>query len=172
MIDNLLELAKLEAGRMSLNPVPLNPCALVQEAVDMLEAKAHASSVEVRNESAALPWVRLDPLRLKQVVVNYLDNAIKFSKTGGHVVVKASMCQPHRLRIEVRDDGVGIAEADLSRLFVRFQQLSVGIAKTYGGTGIGLALVKQIVEAQGGRVGAQSALGAGSVFWAEWPVGL
>lgn len=170
MIDSLLELAQLEAGRMPLNPVPLDPRALVQEAVGMLEAKAHASSVEVRHESAALPWVRLDPLRLKQVVVNYLDNAIKFSKPGGHVVVKASMCEPHRLRIEVKDDGVGISEGDLSRLFVRFQQLSVGINKAYGGTGIGLALVKRIVEAQGGRVGVHSALGIGSVFWAEWPI--
>jgi signal transduction histidine kinase len=108
-------------------------------------------------------------LRLKQVLLNYLSNAIKFSHPNGQVVVKASMPEPGRLRVEVQDDGIGMSEADQAQLFVRFRQLSTGVTKAYEGTGIGLALVKQIVEAQGGRVGVRSEPGKGSVFWAEWP---
>lgn len=170
MIDSLLELAKAEAGRLPLAPIRLNPGAVAQEVIDMLEAKAQASKVQVFREGATLPEVDLDPVRLKQVLLNYLDNAIKFSPAGGHVVVKVLMPQQDRLRIEVEDAGIGISSADQARLFVRFQQLSAGATKAYEGTGIGLALVKQIVEAQGGQVGVLSESGKGSVFWAEWPV--
>ncbi|MBL8301603.1 MAG: hypothetical protein JNM26_02395 [Ideonella sp.] len=170
MIESLLDLAKVEAGRVPLHPIPLEPGAVVQEVVDMLEGNARDRGVTLRSESPRLPTVRLDPLRLKQVLLNYVSNAIKFSHANGQVVVNAYMPEPARLRIEVQDHGIGISEADQSQLFVRFRQLSVGATKAFEGTGTGLALVKQIVEAQGGRVGVRSALGQGSVFWAEWPV--
>lgn len=172
MIESLLDLAMVEAGRVSLHPVLLEPGAAVQEVVAMLEGKARMRGVVLSSESLPLPPVQLDPLRFKQVLLNYVSNAIKFSNANGHVVVKAFMSGPGRLRIEVQDDGIGISEADQSKLFVRFQQLSVGATKAYEGTGIGLALVKQIVEAQGGCVGVHSELGRGSIFWAEWPVAL
>lgn len=170
MIDSLLELAKIEAGRVPLQPVPLDPGAVAQEVIDMLEAKAQTNNVQVIREATALPEVSMDPVRLKQVLLNYLDNAIKFSRTDGRVVVKVLMPRHDRVRIEVEDEGIGISSADQARLFVRFQQLSAGATKVYEGTGIGLALVKQIVEAQGGQVGVLSDSGKGSVFWAEWPV--
>lgn len=170
MIDSLLDLAKSDADLVPLQPVPLDPGSVAQDVIDMLEAKAQTNKVLVIREPAALPEVNLDPVRLKQVLLNYLDNAIKFSKADGRVVVKALMLRHDRLRIEVHDEGIGISSAAQARLFVRFQQLSAGATKAYEGTGIGLALVKQIVEAQGGRVGVLSELGKGSVFWAEWPV--
>lgn len=170
MIDSLLDLAKVESGRVPLQPEQLEPHAVIQEVVDMLEGKAGLKGVALHSESAQLPQVRLDPLRLKQVLLNYLSNAIKCSHANGQIVLRAFMSGPERLRIEVQDDGIGIAEADQAQLFVRFRQLSAGATKAYEGTGIGLALVKQIVEAQGGRVGVRSELGKGSVFWAEWPV--
>jgi PAS domain S-box-containing protein len=172
MIDSLLDLAKVEAGRVPLQPVPLEPGAVVQDVVDMLEGKARLKGVTVGLESSVLPMVRLDPLRLKQVLLNYLSNAIKFSHPNGQVVVSAFMSEQGRMRIEVRDHGIGISEVDQAQLFQRFRQLSAGATKAYEGTGIGLALVKQIVEAQGGRVGVRSELGKGSTFWAEWPVAL
>lgn len=170
MIDSLLELAKVEGGRVPLQPIPLHPEVVLQAVIDMLEAKAQANHVVVVREDTTLPEVNVDPMRLKQVLLNYLDNAIKFSHAGGRVVVKAAMSQPDRLRIEVKDEGIGISEADQARLFVRFQQLNAGATKAYEGAGIGLALVRQIVEAQGGRVGVHSEVGTGSVFWAELPV--
>lgn len=170
MIDSLLDLAKVEAGRVPLQPVPLEPGAVVQEVVDMLEGKARLKGVALRSELSVMPVVRLDPLRLKQVLLNYLSNAIKFSPANSQVVVKASMPERGPLRIEVQDQGIGISDADQAKLFVRFWQLSAGATKAYEGTGIGLALVKQILEAQGGRVGVRSEIGRGSTFWAEWSV--
>lgn len=170
MIESLLDLAKVESGRVTLQPVPLEPGAVVQEVIDMLEGKARMRNVALISELPQRPMVRLDPLRLRQVLLNYLSNAIKFSHANGQVVMKASMPDLGRLRIEVQDDGIAISEADQAQLFVRFRQLSAGATKAYEGTGIGLALVKQIVEAQGLRVGVRSELGKGSVFWAEWPV--
>lgn len=170
MIDSLLDLAKLEAGRMPLHPEPVDPVTAIQEVLNMMEPRALERSVTLRCVSGDLPVVRLDPLRLKQVLLNYVSNAIKFSKAGSEVLVAASMPGPACLRIEVHDEGIGIAQADQARLFVRFEQLSAGTTKAYEGTGIGLALVKQIMEVQGGRVGVHSSLGRGSVFWAEWPV--
>lgn len=172
MIESLLELAKLEAGHLPMQPVPLDPGAVAQDVIDMLEAKAQARRVQVTRTQAAVREVNLDPLRLKQVLLNYLDNAIKFSQPGGEVVMRVLMAQPRLLRIEVEDQGIGIAHADQGRLFTRFRQLSTGTTKVHEGAGIGLSLVKQIVEAQGGRVGVRSDLGKGSMFWAEWPVGL
>lgn len=171
MIERLLDLANAEAGRLVLEPAPVDARATVQEVIGMLEAKAQDASVVLRNATQALPLVQLDPLRLKQVLLNFLSNAIKFSHGGGQVIVTAAMAGPGRLRVEVQDEGIGISDADQTRLFVRFRQLSTGMTKAYEGTGIGLALVKQIVEAQGGRVGVRSEVGRGSVFWAEWPVG-
>lgn len=170
MIDSMLELARLESGRVQLQPTLVNPSELVREIVDMLEPKALVHQVTLAADpSSTMQLVSLDPMRLKQVLVNYIGNAIKFSRAQGRVVARASMPAPDRLRIEVEDNGIGISEEDQSRLFVRFQQLSAGNTKSHEGTGIGLALVKQIVEAQGGQVGVRSASGKGSVFWAELP---
>lgn len=171
MIESMLDLSSMEAGRVPLQPRPIDLRTVMQEVTNMLESEAQRHKVSLATEfSADLPTVNLDPLRLKQVLINYLGNAIKFCRVGGNVVARASMRGPGRICIEVQDDGVGISEADQGRLFVRFQQLSAGSTKAYEGTGIGLALVKQIVEAQGGRVGVRSALGQGSTFWVELPV--
>jgi CheY-like chemotaxis protein len=111
----------------------------------------------------------LDPAKLKQVLYNYLSNALKFTPEEGHVTVRVMPEAPGRFRIEVEDTGIGIRREDMHRLFVEFQQLDAGTAKKYAGTGLGLALTKRIVEAQGGQVAVRSDLGKGSVFSAVLP---
>jgi CheY-like chemotaxis protein len=111
----------------------------------------------------------LDPARLKQVLYNYLSNALKFTSSGGLVTVRASPEGADFFRLEVHDTGSGIQPRDLSKLFVEFQQLDTGATKKHAGTGLGLALTKRIVEAQGGSVGVRSTPGVGSVFHAVLP---
>jgi signal transduction histidine kinase len=113
--------------------------------------------------------VQLDAARFKQVLYNFLSNALKFSPAGGVVFVRLAQAGG-RLRLEVEDAGPGIAPRDQARLFQEFQQLDGGLQKRHQGTGLGLALTKRLVEAMGGSVGLVSAPGKGSVFFAELPL--
>ena len=109
--------------------------------------------------------VIVDPARLKQALYNYLSNAIKFSADGGPIQVRAVAEGATRFRIEVEDNGIGIAAEEVPRLFSDFQQLDAGLSKLHQGTGLGLALTRRIVRAQGGDVGVRSTLGQGSLFY-------
>jgi len=119
--------------------------------------------------SPAVEQLVIDPAKLKQVLYNYLSNAIKFTQEEGHIAVRAQPEGANYFRLEVEDTGIGIGAEDFSKLFVEFQQLEGATTKRHQGTGLGLALTKKIVEAQGGRVGAQSILGRGSTFYAILP---
>ncbi|HLI81642.1 MAG TPA: ATP-binding protein, partial [Candidatus Binataceae bacterium] len=169
LINDILDFAKIEAGKMDFHPEPIELAPLVEEVRDsmrMLAAEKNiALSFEVEREMTAT----LDRAKLKQVLYNYLSNAIKFTPDGGCVAVRVAP-EPHdRFRIEVEDTGIGIAAADLPLLFSDFRQLDIGSAKKYPGTGLGLSLTKRIVEAQGGTIGVRSEPGAGSTFWAILP---
>ena len=117
----------------------------------------------------ALGRVHLDPMRLKQVLYNYLSNAIKFTPEGGRVALRVRPDGKKRFRIEVEDTGIGIRPEDEHRLFIEFQQLDASTAKKFPGSGLGLALTKRLVEAQGGTVGVRSVFGSGSTFFATLP---
>jgi signal transduction histidine kinase len=110
-----------------------------------------------------------DPTKLKQVLHNYMSNAVKFTPERGRIVIRVLPEGVDEFRIEVQDTGIGIRPEDMGRLFVEFQQLDASSAKQYPGTGLGLALTKRIVESQGGRVGVRSTYGEGSVFHAILP---
>jgi PAS domain S-box-containing protein len=170
LIHDLLDLAKIEAGKMRLDLETVELAPLVAEVLDSMRTlgaeKDLALSFEV---DPALQTATLDRARLKQVLFNYLSNAIKFTAEGGIVAVRVRADIGETFRIEVEDTGIGIAEDQLPRLFADFQQLDTGSAKDYQGTGLGLSLTKRIVEAQGGTVGVKSALGVGSTFWAILP---
>ena len=109
----------------------------------------------------------IDPGRLKQVLYNFLSNALKFTPEDGRVTIRIIPAGATDFVIEVEDTGIGISPEDLERLFVEFQQLDTGAAKRYQGTGLGLALTKRIVEAQGGEIAVRSTPGRGSVFSAR-----
>jgi signal transduction histidine kinase len=170
LINNLLDFAKIEAGKMEVRPEPSDLAMLVKESVDNLEAKALERRITVEVDvPAEISQGVIDQQLLRQVLYNYLSNALKFTREGGHVAVRIRALAGAGLRLEVEDNGIGIAEQDLGRLFQEFEQLDGSATRNYGGTGLGLALVKRIAERQGGRAGAQSELGRGSTFFVEIP---
>ncbi len=170
LINDVLDLSKVEAGKIEFHPVDVDPRVVVGEIEAILGNTAAASGIALDTWiDPALETVDTDPARFKQVLYNYVSNAIKFTLPGGRVSVRVALVSDEEWRLEVEDTGVGIAEADLGRLFVEFQQLDSGAAKRHEGTGLGLALTKRLVEAQGGSVGVRSELGVGSVFHAVLP---
>ncbi len=170
LINDLLDLAKVEAGKMGFYPERVDLAAMLDEVVGVLRgvtaARRIACTVQIDDD---VRYVEVDPARVKQVLYNYLSNAIKFSPPGAKVHVHVTADQPGYFRIAVIDHGDGIAPEDLSRLFVEFQQLSGDRKQSFNGTGLGLALTRQLVEAQGGTVGVRSVLGEGSTFHATLP---
>jgi len=170
LINDVLDLSKVESGKFDFYPEALNLGQLIAEVNNVLLATAQRKQLRLETDiDAALDSLTLDPARLKQVLFNYLSNALKFTPEGGRVVLRARAEGPHRLRIEVEDNGIGIAAADLPRLFTEFQQLDAGYNKRHQGTGLGLALTRRLVEAQGGTVGVRSAPGQGSTFFLVLP---
>lgn len=171
LIDDVLDLAKVESGKLTFWPETIQLEPVVSEVCAVLRTWAAERRITLGFEiDPVVSHVTLDPSRLKQVLYNYLSNGLKFTTSGGtvHVAVRAEGARA--IRIEVADTGIGIAEHDLERLFAEFQQLDAGRAKRHAGTGLGLALTKRIVEAQGGKVGVTSVLGQGSLFFAVLPV--
>jgi len=170
LINGVLDLARVEAGKIELRPEPLDLTRVIGEVRDSLRTLAAQKGIVI--EATVDPEVNsvvADSAKLKQVLYNYLSNALKFSPNGGCVQVRAAPEGPREFRIEVEDSGIGIQAEDLGRLFVEFQQLDASMAKKYAGTGLGLALTKRLVEAQGGRVGVNSTPGQGSLFFAVLP---
>lgn len=165
LIDAMLNLAKVESGRFDFEPERVDLTALVDEVAEMMQSEVRQKGITLAvGVDPGLEALFVDPLRLTQVLSQFLSNAIKFSHAGATVSVRASLEGPDAFRVEIEDTGIGIAEHDLPRLFNAFQQLSEGRAKAYPGAGLGLALAKRLVEAQGGSVGVTSRLGDGSSF--------
>jgi PAS domain S-box-containing protein len=170
LINDVLDLAKVEAGRLEFRAESVMMPKLLQEVTGTLSKIAADKHITIEAEiDPEVSSVLTDPARLKQILYNYLSNALKFTADDGVVVVRARKEGTGEFRLEVSDTGVGIAENDLPRLFVEFEQLDAGVAKRFQGTGLGLAFTKRIVEAQGGRVGVRSTLGKGSLFYAILP---
>ena len=170
LINDVLDLSKIEAGRIEFRPQPIELAAVVGEVRDTLREVAAKKAIQISIEvDSTLTQVVADPARLKQVLYNYLSNAIKFNSDGGRVAVRALTEGEQDFRLEVEDSGAGIRAEDLGRLFMEFQQLDSGTSKKHAGTGLGLALTKRIVGAQGGRVGVRSSPGEGSTFFAVLP---
>ena len=170
LIENLLDYAQLKSGKISFAPVALDLLPLIDSVTAMLQPDCAARQVQISVAvQPGLGQPTTDPGRLKQVLQHVIGNAVKFSHRGGTVQVRAQADGAAHWRIEVEDHGIGIAEADLPRLFTQFQQLSSGHAKTHGGVGLGLALVRRMIESQGGSVGMRSQAGLGSVFHLRLP---
>jgi signal transduction histidine kinase/ActR/RegA family two-component response regulator len=170
LINDVLDLAKIESGTLVFRPERVDVEALVRTARDELRPLAEQRQIDVQIAIAdGARDLVTDPSRLKQVVFNYLSNALKFSQDGGLVTVRAYDDGADFVRLEVEDHGIGIKAEDMGRLFVEFQQLDGGTTKKYAGTGLGLSLTKRILETQGGSVGVGSTYGSGSTFFARLP---
>jgi protein-histidine pros-kinase len=170
LVNDILDLSKIEAGKMEFRPETVHVPRVVEEVVGMLRTAASVKGIEVETTVApGFSSAVLDPARLKQVLYNYLSNALKFTPDRGRVIVRIQPESADTFRLEVEDTGIGIKPEDLGRLFVEFQQLDAALTKKHSGTGLGLALTRRIVEAQGGTVGVRSVAGQGSVFHAILP---
>ncbi len=170
LINDVLDLAKVESGKMELRPEAVDLRKVVGEVRDILRSLAGSKRIPVDVQVVpGLDDVEADVSKLKQVLYNYLSNALKFTPEGGRVTVRVAPNGAGHFRLEVEDSGIGVRPQDLGRLFVEFQQLDASAAKKYPGTGLGLALTKRIVEAQGGQVGVRSSPGQGSLFHAVLP---
>jgi signal transduction histidine kinase/ActR/RegA family two-component response regulator len=165
LIDDVLDISRLESGRMELEEQPFDPRALVESATDMLAARVAEHGIElVAAVGPEVPALLLgDGARLRQVVVNLLSNAVKFTERGG-VALRMEVDGEGRLRIAVRDSGIGIPPAAQVALFDDFTQADPTISRRFGGTGLGLAICRRLVTAMGGRIGVESVPGEGSSF--------
>ena len=162
LINDVLDLSKVEAGQMELEPVPFSLRETLERGVVMMRERASRNGVALTLEQAAdVDIVRGDERRVRQVVFNLLSNAVKFTPAGGKVVV-GSRRVGNEAEISVQDTGPGIARADHARVFHEFQQTELG--EQHEGTGLGLALSKRLVELHGGRIWLESELGHGSRF--------
>ena len=169
VINDILDLSKIEAGKFVLDEAPLALDFLVQDVAQMLAEGARSKGLEVRTDVAGLPHNLLgDVTRLRQALLNYANNAIKFTEHGA-ISLRARLLEEDAtsvlVRLEVSDTGIGIEPAVLARLFAPFEQADTSTSRKYGGTGLGLAIARHIAELMGGAVGAESTPGVGSIFW-------
>ncbi|HIK09394.1 MAG TPA: response regulator [Oscillatoriaceae cyanobacterium M33_DOE_052] len=177
LINEILDLSKLEAGQMELESHDFDLIASVEEVVEMLAPTAHAKGIEI---ASLLPphlprQMRGDKMRLRQIITNLVGNGIKFTDVG-EVTLEVTLVEESattaRVGLAVTDTGIGMSPADQQKLFQAFAQADVSTTRKYGGTGLGLAICKQLVGLMGGEIGVESELERGSRFWVEIPFAL
>ena len=169
VINDILDLSKIEAGKITLREAPVDVAGVVEAVRSLLVEPAQAKGLRLRVACGIFPENLCgDSTRLQQALLNYASNAVKFTEAG-EVVLRARIEEETEealvVRFEVQDNGIGIAAADLARLFSPFEQADGSTTRRYGGTGLGLAITRRLAEAMGGAVGAESTVGEGSTFW-------
>jgi signal transduction histidine kinase len=172
LIEDILDLTRLESGKFSLNKTPFAVSEVAREAVETMRGLAGKHGVAIRESyETGLPELLLDEVKMRQVVTNLLTNAVKFSPSGGTVDVRVSR-EPRWVRIDVADHGPGVSPDEATHIFELFGQGVSEVARADAGVGIGLHLVKRISELHGGHVGVNSVPGEGSTFWVRLPITL
>jgi signal transduction histidine kinase len=174
LLNDLLDLSRMEAGQLALEKAPFSPAGMLQEVARLMAPQVRRERLHLETHAAPLlPEKAIgDPLRIRQVLLNLTGNALKFTREGG-VRLSVSVeegADGGRLRFEVKDTGPGIAPEHREVIFMRFRQLDQPQAKHYGGAGLGLAIAKELVTAMGGEIGVESEVGKGSQFWFTIPL--
>src|SRR5262249_968893 len=171
MVNDVLDLAKIEAGKQGLELEHVRTAGAIEDAVNMLAPLAQNRGVALSASiEAEVPYVRADPMRLRQILYNLISNAVKFTDRDGSVRVSAAV-DSRGIAIRVSDSGIGIAAEDMSRLFRAFEQLKLPSGDRPGGTGLGLALTKRLIDMHGGTIDVTSKVGSGIVFTVLLPGG-
>jgi PAS domain S-box-containing protein len=171
LINDILDLAKVGAGKMELNPERFSLLKAIDEVCAVAKPIAQKKNIHIDvNVAPEIDEITLDQQKFKQVLYNLISNAIKFSHDSGKVEIRSELHDTDRVKLVVIDNGVGIKAEDVGRLFKEFEQLESGASRHYQGTGLGLALTRKIVEAQGGEVSVESEFGKGSRFTVVMPL--
>lgn len=172
IVNDILDISKLEAGRLELEAIAFDLTVLAEKSAGLLLAKAREKEVDIAVFVApeVRGSVRGDPTRLRQVLLNLIGNAIKFTDQGGVALMISPGTGAQRVRFEIVDTGIGIAPAHQENLFKKFSQLDSSITRRYGGTGLGLAICRELVSLMGGEIGVTSEPGSGATFWFELPL--
>jgi methyl-accepting chemotaxis protein len=168
ILNEILDYSKIEAGQLTFEAIPFNPRQILDEVTSMMDSQTRRKDITlVADVSPETPdWVIGDPTRFRQVLVNLVGNAVKFTETGG---VQIRIGHDGMLKVVVRDTGIGMDERTQANLFTRFTQADASTTRKFGGTGLGLAICRQIVTQSGGDIGVKSRPGQGSVFWLTMP---
>jgi len=171
VIDDVLDLSKIESGRLHIENIPFNVYSLVQDVYELFEPRIINRPISLDMQVAEkIPVLIGDPLRIKQILINYVSNAIKFTERGQvDVRVQASQSTDSKivLRIEVADTGIGLSSDEKSKVFESFQQADTSTTRKYGGTGLGLTISRSIAQLMNGKLGVESTVNEGSTFWFE-----
>ncbi|MBZ2190497.1 response regulator [Alcanivorax sp. JB21] len=173
LINDVLDYARIEAGKMPLEQTAFDLEALISECVELFQHRAQVSGNQLQQQSSVPHGQHScgDAMRLRQVLVNLISNAVKFTEEGTITVrARREEASPDYVRFEVEDNGIGIPESKLPRLFEHFHQVDNSTSRRYGGTGLGLAISRQLVEMMGGEIGVRSSAGNGSCFWFRLPL--
>ena len=170
IINQILDLSKVEAGRMELEPSAFSPAETVRASLAFIRERAAAHRIEVAADIPAdLPVITADERKVRQVLLNLLSNAVKFTPDGGWIGVTANL-RDGELRISVKDTGIGIPVEDQGTVFEEFRQVGQHSDRSHEGTGLGLTLAKRFVELHGGRIWVESEAGKGSTFTFAIPI--
>jgi two-component system sensor histidine kinase/response regulator len=177
VINDILDFSKIEAGKLGIEHIDFNLQQVLENVANLIGDKVAGKNLElVFNLDPKLPLQLVgDPLRIGQILINYANNAVKFTERGEiELLIRAEQQDAGQVQVyfAVRDTGIGISHDQLERLFESFQQADSSTTRKYGGTGLGLAICKRLAEAMGGRVGVQSQAGRGSLFWCRLPLGI
>jgi signal transduction histidine kinase/ActR/RegA family two-component response regulator len=171
VINDVLDYSKIEAGRMTVERIDMALHDVCEEVRAILQSAAleRGVAIVVRFDPRLPKFIKGDPVRIRQVLLNLAGNAVKFTE-GGSVAIGAEALDPGRVKISVTDTGIGIPTEQMATLFQQYAQGDTARSRRYGGTGLGLAISKTLVELMGGEIGAQSTVGAGSTFWFVLPL--
>jgi signal transduction histidine kinase len=176
LINEVLDISRIEAGRLSLSIEPVMVQGVIQEMIDSLQPMFREKEIQVTVIESAHNGlsIKVDKQRLKQIILNLLNNAVKYNKTHGQITIACDGIPDSgnlikKLRISVEDTGIGIAKEDIEKLFMPFERIGAERTETEG-TGLGLAVVKKLVDAMGGWIGVESTKDVGSKFWVEFPL--
>ncbi len=168
IINDILDFSKIEAGRIDLERIDFDLDRTMEDVVDLMQSKAKERNIDLLYwfDPATPKQLQGDPGRLRQMALNFISNAIKFTQQG-YILLRVFACGADRIRVEVEDTGMGIPQDKIDQLFRRFSQADSSTTRRFGGTGLGLAIVRELAELMDGKAGVSSVVGQGSIFWFE-----